>query len=62
MAKIWSFYITNINKEVKYTNQNYNVQELKNMIEESMNNMEEEIENNDNDKMKVIKMKKNMNK
>jgi len=49
MAKIRSFYITNINKEVKYTNQNYNAQELKNMIEESMNNMEEEIEDNDND-------------
>ena len=49
MTKIWLFYITNINKEVKYTNQNYNAQELKNMIEESMNNMEEEIENNDND-------------
>lgn len=48
MAKIRSFYMSNIREVLKY-GQEYNVQQLKNMVEEAMYDIEEEGDDDDSD-------------
>ena len=44
MAKIRSFYISKSNEELKYTSSKYSKDELKDMINESLNYFEEDVE------------------
>ena len=44
MAKIRSFYISKSNEELKYASSKYSKDELKDMINESLNYFEEDVE------------------
>ena len=50
MAKIRSFYISKSNEELKYTSSKYSKDELKDMINESLNYFEEDVEDVEEDK------------
>jgi hypothetical protein len=55
MAKIRSFYVSKVNEELLYASSKYSKNELKNMINESLDNLEEDVENiEENDEIERI--------
>ncbi|PKY63387.1 hypothetical protein RhiirA4_492140 [Rhizophagus irregularis] len=50
MAKIRSFYISKVNEELKYASSKYSQSELKVIINESLDNLEEDFEENESEK------------
>ena len=53
MAKIRSFYISKVNEELKYASSKYSKDELKVMVNESLNNLEEDFEENESERVIV---------
>ena len=57
MAKIRSFYISKVNDELKYVSSKYSKNELKVMINESLNNLEKDFKE-DEPERKIVKQHK----
>ncbi|CAB5368322.1 unnamed protein product [Rhizophagus irregularis] len=53
MARIWSFYVSKVNDELRYASSKYSERELKIMIDESLNDIEEDFENDEPERVLV---------
>ncbi|PKY61614.1 hypothetical protein RhiirA4_486823 [Rhizophagus irregularis] len=53
MAKIRSFYISKVNDELRYASSKYSERELKIMVDESLNDIEEDFEDDEPERVLV---------
>ena len=53
MAKIWLYYVSKVNDKLKYASLKYSKDELKVMVDESLDNLEEDFEDSEPERILV---------